>query len=585
MVSFTGSSAVGRRIGELAGKHLKKVQLELGGKNAVIVLDDADLDGVASAVAFGAWFHQGQICMTTGLVIAHEKIADALIEKLVAKAKHLPVGDPTTGQVALGPVISRSQVDRIHGIVKDTVAAGAKLSAGGTFDGPFYRPTVLAGVKPGMRAFDEEVFGPVAAIATFATEDEAVELANGNEYGCRPACSRSRSAARSRSATACAPGLLHINDQTVADEPHVPVRRHRRIRQRHAHRWSGQLGGVHPLAVGDDQGQAEPLSVLMVRMAAQHLDAITREKAKRCQFGQLRRDCGHRSTVSAGSAPAADPPKSVRIGYAVSLSGVNAQGAAVTTLSALQAVGRRRQQEGRPPGQGIRQTDSDRGHRIRRHQQRRDRGAAGRAADDPGQGRFRAAALEHRLQPGDRAGVRAQRLSAACGDGQLQRRANSRQADADAVLLPQRAAPFRRRARRGPEQAQEREQDQQQDRDAQRRRPVRRRVHVGVLPVLQKAGFEFVLRKSYPLGSADLTNEIKEAKASGADSFIAYSYPPDTFMLTNTAVTQGYNPKVFRWAWAPPSPTSAPVSRKRRKGVLGLGGWDPHPGAQDYLKR
>ena len=119
MVSFTGSSAVGRRIGELAGKHLKKVQLELGGKNAVIVLEDADLDAVASAIAFGAWFHQGQICMTTGLVIAHEKIVDALTEKLVAKAKHLPVGDPTSGQVALGPVISRGQVDRIHGIVKD----------------------------------------------------------------------------------------------------------------------------------------------------------------------------------------------------------------------------------------------------------------------------------------------------------------------------------------------------------------------------------------------------------------------------------------------------------------------------------
>ena len=159
------------------------MQLELGGKNAVIVLDDADLDAVASAIAFGAWFHQGQICMTTGLVIAHEKIVDALTEKLVAKAKHLPVGDPTSGQVALGPVISRAQVDRIHGIVKDTVAAGAKLSAGGTFDGPFYRPTVLSGVKPGMRAFDEEVFGPVAAITPFATEDEAVALANSNEYG------------------------------------------------------------------------------------------------------------------------------------------------------------------------------------------------------------------------------------------------------------------------------------------------------------------------------------------------------------------------------------------------------------------
>src|SRR5271154_6836530 len=182
MVSFTGSSHVGRRIGELAGKHLKKVQLELGGKNAVIVLEDADLDAAASAIAFGAWFHQGQICMTTGRVLVKQKIANALTEKLVAKAKHLPVGDPL-GQVALGPIISRAQVERIHGIVKDTVAAGAKLEAGGTFDGPFYKPTVLTGLKPGMRAFDEEVFGPVASITSFSTEDEAVALANQGEYG------------------------------------------------------------------------------------------------------------------------------------------------------------------------------------------------------------------------------------------------------------------------------------------------------------------------------------------------------------------------------------------------------------------
>src|SRR5271170_2275006 len=133
MVSFTGSSGVGRRIGELAGKHLKKVQLELGGKNAVIVFQDADLDAAASAVAFGAWFHQGQICVTTGLVLAHDEITARLTKKLVEKAQHLPVGDPMS-QVALGPIISRAQVERIHSIVKDSEAAGAKLAAGGTFD-------------------------------------------------------------------------------------------------------------------------------------------------------------------------------------------------------------------------------------------------------------------------------------------------------------------------------------------------------------------------------------------------------------------------------------------------------------------
>ena len=221
MVSFTGSSHVGRRIGELAGKHLKKVQLELGGKNAVIVLEDADLDAAASAIAFGAWFHQGQICMTTGRVLAKDRIAAPLTEKLVAKAKHLPVGDPL-GQVALGPVISRAQVERIHGIVKDSVAAGAKLEAGGTFDGPFYRPTVLTGVKPGMRVFDEEVFGPVAAITSFSTDDEAVQLANHSEYGLSAGVFSADVGHAITIGNRLNTGLLHINDQTVADEPHVP---------------------------------------------------------------------------------------------------------------------------------------------------------------------------------------------------------------------------------------------------------------------------------------------------------------------------------------------------------------------------
>jgi benzaldehyde dehydrogenase (NAD) len=221
MVSFTGSSAIGRRIGELAGKHLKKVQLELGGKNVVIVFEDVDLDAAASAIAFGSWFHQGQICMTTGLVLARDEIVAPLTKRLVEKAQHLPVGDPL-GQVALGPIISRAQVERIDGIVKDTVAAGATLAAGGTFDGPFYRPTVLTGVKPGMRAFDEEVFGPVASIAAFSTEDEAVSLASRSEYGLSAGVFSADVGRAIAVGNRLNTGLLHINDQTVADEPHVP---------------------------------------------------------------------------------------------------------------------------------------------------------------------------------------------------------------------------------------------------------------------------------------------------------------------------------------------------------------------------
>ena len=262
MVSFTGSSAVGRRIGELAGKHLKRVQLELGGKNAVIVLDDADLDAVASAIAFGAWFHQGQICMTTGLVIAHEKIVDALTEKLVAKAKHLPVGDPTSGQVALGPVISRSQVDRIHGIVKDTVAAGAKLSAGGTFDGPFYRPTVLSGrearharlrrggVRPGRRDHAVRERGRSGR----ARQQQRIRPLRRGVL----AVGRSRACAR-QPAPHRHPAHQRPDGRRRAA---YSVRRHRCLGKRDAHRRSGQLGGIHELAVGDNQGQAESVSVL-----------------------------------------------------------------------------------------------------------------------------------------------------------------------------------------------------------------------------------------------------------------------------------------------------------------------------------
>jgi len=102
--------------------------------------------------------------MTTGVILVHEKIAARVTEQLVAKASHLPVGDPATQQVALGPLISERQRDRVHGIVQDSIEQGAQLAAGGSYEGNFYKPTVLTQVKPGMRCFDEEVFGPVASI-------------------------------------------------------------------------------------------------------------------------------------------------------------------------------------------------------------------------------------------------------------------------------------------------------------------------------------------------------------------------------------------------------------------------------------
>lgn len=218
MIQFTGSTAAGRKIGALAGGHLKKLSLELGGKNSLIILDDADLDLAAANAAWGAYLHQGQICMASGRILVQESIHDALAERLVAKAKALPLGDPAAGQVALGPVINSSQVARAMQIVEDAVAAGAVLKAGGNTTGLFFEPTVLTGVTPEMRAFRDEFFAPVASLTSFDTDEEAIALANDTEYGLSAAVI-SRSVGRAMAIGArLRTGLLHINDQTVADD-------------------------------------------------------------------------------------------------------------------------------------------------------------------------------------------------------------------------------------------------------------------------------------------------------------------------------------------------------------------------------
>lgn len=218
MIAFTGSTAAGRRVGEICGRNLKKCSLELGGKNALIVLGDADVARAASNVAFGAYFHQGQICMASGRILVERSIAPALVAALVEKATHLPVGDPASGQVALGPLINERQRDKVHAIVTDSIAAGAKLSAGGTYDGLFYKPTVLENVSPGMRCFDEEIFGPVANIITFETDEEAIQLANSTEYGLSAGIISASVGRAMAIGQKLKTGLVHINDQTVGDE-------------------------------------------------------------------------------------------------------------------------------------------------------------------------------------------------------------------------------------------------------------------------------------------------------------------------------------------------------------------------------
>lgn len=218
MIQFTGSTAAGRRVGKVAGEHLKKLSLELGGKNSLIVLDDADMDLAVANTTWGVYLHQGQICMSAGRVLVHSKIVDEFTRRMAHKAANLPVGDPASGQVAMGPLINQGQVDHATDIVRRSVAQGAKLAAGGEANGLFFNATVLSGVKPGMAAFEEEIFGPVASITAFDTDEEAVRLANQTEFGLSAAII-SKSVGRAMAiGEQLRVGLLHINDQTVNDE-------------------------------------------------------------------------------------------------------------------------------------------------------------------------------------------------------------------------------------------------------------------------------------------------------------------------------------------------------------------------------
>jgi len=222
VIAFTGSTAAGRQVGALGAQHLKRVHLELGGNSALIVMGDVDLEKAVSVGAFGSFLHQGQICMTTGRHIVDATIAAEYAALLAEHADHLPVGDPKTGQVALGPLIDERQRDRVHSLVTDTVAAGATLRAGGTFEGLFYRPTVLSEVPTSAPAYCEEVFGPVAPVVAYSSIDEAVALASASPYGLSLGILSGDGLRALELASRIPSGAIHINDQTVADEAVIP---------------------------------------------------------------------------------------------------------------------------------------------------------------------------------------------------------------------------------------------------------------------------------------------------------------------------------------------------------------------------
>ncbi|SMC98855.1 aldehyde dehydrogenase family protein [Rhizobium sp. RU36D] len=220
-VNFTGSTRVGREIAVMAARHLKRCLLELSGKASSIVLADADLPGAARAVAHGAFFNQGQICMSTDRIIVEDSVADSFVALLKREAEGL-WGDPATGQPSFGHVISPEAAARLHGLVDDALSKGAVLMTGGRNAGTLMHPTILDHVAYGMRIYEEEIFGPVVGIVRVADADEAVTVVNDTDYGLAAAVFGADVERARQIALRIEAGAVHINGTTVCDDPAMP---------------------------------------------------------------------------------------------------------------------------------------------------------------------------------------------------------------------------------------------------------------------------------------------------------------------------------------------------------------------------
>jgi acyl-CoA reductase-like NAD-dependent aldehyde dehydrogenase len=221
-ISLTGSSEVGRQLAEKAGRYLKRVALELGGQNPMIILKDANVDDAVNAAAFGAFLHQGQICMSTRRIIVEKQLAGEFTRKFAAKVSTFKVGNPKEPDTLIGPLINRQQFDKVKTSVEAAIADGAKVVCGGKYEGLCCYPTILTDVKKGTPFSCEETFGPVVSITEVENEDEAVEVANDTAYGLSASVFTGDFMKGLSMAERIESGIVHINDQTVHDEPQVP---------------------------------------------------------------------------------------------------------------------------------------------------------------------------------------------------------------------------------------------------------------------------------------------------------------------------------------------------------------------------
>jgi vanillin dehydrogenase len=238
-ISFTGSTPVGRSIAAKAGAHLKKACVELGGKDSLIVLEDADMERATQAANFGSFMHQGQICMSVEKVLVQEKIFPEFLRRFAERAAKLKVGDTADKANVIGPLINDRQVARVKAQIDDAVAKGAKVVVGGGVRGRFVEPTILTGVTTDMLVWRDETFGPVVPVVAFRTDDEAIALNNDTEYGLSSGIFTRDEARALAMAQRLETGMCHVNCSSVNDEPHVPFGGSKASGLgRHGGRWS-----------------------------------------------------------------------------------------------------------------------------------------------------------------------------------------------------------------------------------------------------------------------------------------------------------------------------------------------------------
>ena len=221
MVSFTGSTEVGKRIGSLAGSRICDVSLELGGNNAMLLLPDADLEKAAEKAVFGAFFHQGQICMGLNRIITLPENHEDFCRLFAEKVRALKAGDPSDPEVFVGPLINAGQVRRFEALLEETRKAGARVLVEGRTEGSVVHPWVLTEVTMDMPAACSEMFGPVVSILRAKDVEEMIALANGTEYGLSGSVFGRDVYRAMQIARRLESGMVHINDQPIGDEAHV----------------------------------------------------------------------------------------------------------------------------------------------------------------------------------------------------------------------------------------------------------------------------------------------------------------------------------------------------------------------------